>query len=227
MELVERENEITNILRKIENMEFILVGGYAVSSLTTHRFSVDCDLVVSKSPKFLRAIKALLKQEGYTFLTKRKDFDAVYGGEFENYIKKINKLHVSVDLMINALVSRDTNASWSYEYIKKHSIKAGIGAVTCNVPEKELLVAMKIHAGRKADIRDVIMLREGCDPDKTLEHLKRGDIELLKAKLDAILKAFDDEKLIDSLKGAFRLKQSVEKDIGAAKKFMEKIMTGL
>jgi len=208
-------------------MEFILVGGYAVSSLTTHRFSVDCDLVVSKSPKSLRAIKALLKQEGYTSLTKRKDFDAVYGGEFENYIKKINKLHVSVDLMINALVSRDTNASWSYEYIKKHSIKAGIGAVTCNVPEKELLVAMKIHAGRKADIRDVIMLREGCDPDKTLEHLKRGDIELLKAKLDAILKAFDDEKLIDSLKGAFRLKQSVEKDIGAAKKFMEKIMTGL
>ena len=227
MELVERENEITNVLRKIENMDFILVGGYAVSSLTTHRFSIDCDLVVSKSPKSLHAIKALLKQEGYIFGVRKTGFDKVYAGEFENYIKKINKLHVSVGLMIDALVLRDTNASWSYEYIKKHSIKAGIGAVTFNVPEKELLVAMKIHAGRKADIRDVIMLREGCDPDKTLEHLKRGDIELLKAKLNAILKALDDERLVDSLKGAFRLKQSVEKDINTTKKFLEKISTWL
>ncbi len=227
MELVERENAITDILRKIENMDFILVGGYAVSSLTTHRFSVDCDLVVSKSPKSLHAIKTLLKQEGYIFGVRKTGFDAVYGGEFENYIKKINKLHVSVDLLINALVSRYTNASWSYEYIKKHSIKSDIGATICAVPDKELLVAMKIHAGRKADIRDIIMLREGCDSDKTLEHLKRGDTELLKVKLDAILKALDDERLVDSLKGAFRLKQKVEKDISAAKKFLEKIVTGL
>lgn len=219
MELVERENEIMNILKKIENMDFILVGGYAVSSLTVHRFSVDCDIVVSKS---LNAIKALLEQEGYALSVRKTGFDMVYGGEFENYTKKIKKLYVGVDLMINALVSRDTNASWSYEYIKKHSIEANIGAVTCAVPEKELLIAMKIHAGRKADIRDIIMLLEGCDHDKILKHLKRGDMELLKARLGAILETLDDKKLVDSLKGAFRLKQSVEKDISTTRKLLEK-----
>lgn len=49
MELIEREREILRILDKLKNTDFILVGGYAVSSLTIHRLSVDCDLVVSKS----------------------------------------------------------------------------------------------------------------------------------------------------------------------------------
>jgi len=58
MELIEREREILRILDKLKNTDFILVGGYAVSSLTIHRLSVDCDLVVSKSlDKIRRAIR--------------------------------------------------------------------------------------------------------------------------------------------------------------------------
>ncbi len=226
MELAERENEILNILRKIKDTDFILVGGYAVSSLTLHRFSVDCDLVVSKS---LNEIKTLLKQEGYTFHTKKEGFDALYGGRFENYIKQINKTSVTVDLLINALVSRDTNASWSYDYIKEHSVESRIGTppVMCIVPEKELLIAMKLHAGRKADIRDMIMLVEGCDLDKTLKHLKRGDMQLLKDKMNRTLEVLDDPKLIDSLKGSFRLQRTVEKDISRAKTFLAKIQSQL
>ncbi len=59
MELIERENEIIGVMEKIKDLDVILVGGYAVSSLTVHRHSVDCEFVVSKSAG---EIKAILKK---------------------------------------------------------------------------------------------------------------------------------------------------------------------
>lgn len=222
MELVEREREILRILDRLKNTDFILVGGYAVSSLTMHRFSVDCDLVISKS---LGRIKSILKEEGYMLQIKREGFDAIYGGRFESHAKKINETSVSVDLLINSLVSRGTNASWSFDYIKRHSVTSEIGTppIKCAVPERELLIAMKIHSGRRTDIRDIIMLREGCNLEKVMEHLKRGDMQLLKDKINHIIEALHDKKLIDSLKGVFRLEHDVERDIEKAKADMAKL----
>ena len=50
MAFVERENEILKIIQGLvdADLEFIVVGGYAVSSLARHRFSVDCDIVIPK-----------------------------------------------------------------------------------------------------------------------------------------------------------------------------------
>ena len=226
MELIEREREILGILDKVKDTDFILVGGYAVSSLTIHRFSVDCDLVVAKS---LNKIKSILRKEGYSPQIKKEGFDEFYGGRFENFIKKINNSSVTVDLLINSLVSRGTNASWSFDYIKKHSVISGVGTppVRCNIPERELLSAMKIHSGRKADIRDVIMLREGCDLEKVLSHLRRGDMGLLKNKINNILETFNDEKLVDSLKGVFSMQHDVERDIKKAEKFISELKVSL
>ena len=46
-ELIKKENEIFDILQKFieEKLDFIIVGGYAVSSFK-HRFSVDADIVI-------------------------------------------------------------------------------------------------------------------------------------------------------------------------------------
>ncbi|MHA1130855.1 MAG: hypothetical protein ACTSQ8_23565 [Candidatus Helarchaeota archaeon] len=51
MALLERENEIMKIVGAFieEKVEFVVVGGYAVSGLAKHRFSVDCDIVISKA----------------------------------------------------------------------------------------------------------------------------------------------------------------------------------
>jgi len=52
MELVNRENEILRTLDSLveKEMDFVVVGGYAVSGgLGKHRFSVDCDIVISKA----------------------------------------------------------------------------------------------------------------------------------------------------------------------------------
>jgi len=45
-----RENEILRIIKSFvkSKLEFILVGGYAVSALARQRFSVDCDVVIPK-----------------------------------------------------------------------------------------------------------------------------------------------------------------------------------
>ena len=50
MEFVRRQNEIFRVLKKLteEKLDFVVVGGYAVSGLAKHRFSVDCDIVLPK-----------------------------------------------------------------------------------------------------------------------------------------------------------------------------------
>jgi hypothetical protein len=67
---------------------------------------------------------------------------------------------------------------WSLEYIKKQSSEAAITGIEkiadCFVPEKELMVAFKIHSARRTDVRDIIMMMEGSDLDKVLTHLRRG-----------------------------------------------------
>lgn len=222
MELIERESEILRILGRLKATSFIVVGGYAVSSLTVHRFSVDCDIVVSAA---LGKITSILKEEGYTLQTKKEGFDVLYGGRFERYVKKINKTSVSVDVLVNSLVSRGTDASWSFDYIRKHSVISEIGTppVRFIVPERELLVAMKIHSGRGTDIRDIIMLREGCDKEKVVGHLARGNTQLLRERIQRLLDTLGDEKLVDSLKGVFRLKRDVEMDIEKTRIFATRI----
>ena len=92
MGLVEREIEILRIIgRMIEGgLDFIVVGGYAVSALARHRYSVDCDVVITKEQ--LEKIEDLLKNEGFTKDIEKSGFDKEYGGEFVSYKKKIRNL---------------------------------------------------------------------------------------------------------------------------------------
>ena len=61
----------------------------------------------------------------------------------------------SADLLVGSLVCKATGASWSYDYIRRHSIVAEL-SVRCRVPERELLIALKIRSGRRADLRDIV-----------------------------------------------------------------------
>ena len=65
MEFVKRKNEILHTLNSLveEKVDFVVVGGYAVSGLGKHRFSVDCDVVVSK--KEIGKTEAVLKRNGF------------------------------------------------------------------------------------------------------------------------------------------------------------------
>lgn len=231
MAFVERENKILKIIQGLVNadIDFIVVGGYAVSSLARHRFSVDCDIVISK--ELLDDSEKFLGEQGYKKHIERSGFDEIYAGEFVSYEKRVLDLPVTVDLLVNSLVCRATGASWSYDYIQKHSVEANIlgleASVRCRIPEKELLIAFKIHSGRRADVRDVIMLIENADIEKVLNHIKRGNIDALKNQVRKIIYALDDVNLINSLKGVFTLIVDVKKQITNSKKFIDIISTNI
>jgi hypothetical protein len=222
MEFIGRENEILRTVKSMADsgLDFVVVGGYAVSALARHRFSVDCDVMVPK--KKVEDFGNFLRKEGFEKHIEKAGFDEIYAGQFVRYKKEIAMLPVAIDLLVGSLVCRTTQAAWSFEYVKKHSITASIhgteASVSCRIPEKELLMAFKIHSARRADVRDVIMLRENADIEKVLNHLRRGNIDALKDQIKKIDAALDDKNLVDSLKGVFTLSADVKKQIESARK---------
>jgi hypothetical protein len=231
MEFIERENAIFKTLKNMMNagFDFIVVGGYAVSALARHRFSVDCDIVTAKEG--FKLFEDFLEKEEFMRHVERTGFDETYSGEFVSYRKIVRGLPVTVDILVNSLVCRATEASWSFDYIKKYSVEANIHglqeSVSCNIPEKELLFAFKIHSGRRTDVRDIVMLKEYVDVKKVLSHLRRGKIESLKNQMKIITAALEDRRLVDSLKGVFTLTVDVEKQIEDTGKIIAYIFKSL
>lgn len=231
MSFIEREREILKTVRCMveAGLDFVVVGGYAVSALARHRFSVDCDMVVSKER--LSEIEEVLKKVGYKHHVERGGLDEEYGGEFMSFRKEVAGFPVAVDLFVNSLVCRPTGVAWGFDYVKKYSVDANVqgmdSSVSCRVPEKELLVAFKIHSGRRADVRDIVMLAEDLDLEKVLNHLRRGSIKVLREQVIWIVSALADEDLVDSLKGVFTLTVDVERRIQNTRRFIEEIQRRL
>jgi hypothetical protein len=231
MKFLERENEILSLIKAFVDakIKFIVVGEYAVSGLGKHRFSVDCDMVIPK--KNLEKFRRVLNERGYIKQIEKTGFDEVYGGDFVSYMKKVDGLPVTADMLIGSLASRQTDASWSFDYISKNSVEATINgielSVTARILNRELLIAMKIHSGRKADIRDIIMLSREADWDLVKTHTKRGDIKRLKQRIEEIINVLNDKNLIPSIKGVFSLKQEVNRDIAYTKQMLQKILTSM
>ncbi|MFP3908996.1 MAG: nucleotidyltransferase domain-containing protein [Halobacteriota archaeon] len=228
MMFVERENEVLKTVDVFlnEELEFVVVGGYAVSALARHRFSVDLDIVIRREDADF--FESILEERGYAQDVAKAGFDNVYGGEFLNYKKPVNDLLVTVDLLIGSIVCRATTASWSFEYLNRYSVIATILGIEVStrskVPEKELLTALKIHLGRRTDLRDVVLLIENTDIDRVIKHLKRGDLNSLKEQIEGMIKMLKDEKLVNSLKGVFSIPSGVDSQIKDADKTLRKIM---
>ena len=219
---VARENAILDLLKKLRGAEFVLVGGYAVSALAAHRFSVDCDIVVPK--RSLGKIRSILRAQGYRKQKEKKGFDKVYGGSFESYAKPIAGLNVTVDLLVDSLASRTTGASWSYREIRSRSSMRRVPgvsrAVRSLVPSKEAMIAFKVHAGRLADARDIAMMGD-CDWDSVAKLASRGKLRIVKKKIDDVVGILADKNTTDSLKGVYSKKGDVSKMIGATIKHLK------
>ncbi|MGB9693315.1 MAG: hypothetical protein ACPLYF_00560 [Fervidobacterium sp.] len=231
MEFVKRENEILRMLKRLteEQLDFVVVDGYAVSALARHRFSVDCDIVMSK--RELDKFEEILKKEGFKRHVRKAGFDEIYAGEFISYKKEVDELPVTIDLLVGSLVCRATEAAWSFDYIKNHSVEATITgtetSASCRIPEKELLIAFKIHSARRTDVRDIIMMSEGVDSEKILKHLRKGKMDALITQISKIMDALNDKNLVDSLKGVFTLTVDVRKQIEGARKEIESILKSI
>lgn len=219
--LLEREQEVMRILALLldKELDFIVVGGYAVSTYKK-RFSIDLDAVIKEEN--IEGFEKLLEKEGYA-LHYEKNISLLYGENFKRFMKKMKDLPVDVDLLINGLVSRTTDATWGFDYIKRHSVKRKLAAAEFLTPEKELLIAMKFHSGRLSDMRDIVALMP-CDKEKLKKHLLQGDMEKLKQSMKKQASFLNNPQFDDSFKGIFGPFSYNEKDVQATKEMMQSLL---
>ncbi len=203
--LIKKENAIFDILQKFidARLDFIVVGGYAVSAYK-HRFSVDADIVIQS--KDLEKFEGILKKDKF-LLVIEKELDNVYASKFMRYEKD----SASVDILIDALASRSTNASFSYNLLADNASKRKIigieKEVDALVSSKEMLIVMKIHSGRLTDFRDIAALAKDTDIDKIRKFLFIGDLAVIQANLDKLKKLVMDRNFANSFKGVFMEKK--------------------
>lgn len=232
MRLVEREQAVLGLLKALSEStgNCVLVGGYAVSALAGHRFSVDCDLVVQE--RDIRSLDSVLRANGFSRAQERSGFDRKYAGRFLRYTRKIDHLPVSADLMVGSLVCRDTQGAWSFDYILSNSVLSLVGGLEGSVKfrtaNRDLLLAFKLHSARRADVRDIVMLSEGANWDAVNTHFERGDPAKLGESLKRVLRALDDPKLAGSLRSEFStsvdLKNRIKKTKDRARRLLSKLL---
>ncbi len=224
-EFIERENQIFEKLNEFKeiDLDFVLVGGYAVSAFN-HRFSVDADIVIREQDK--EKCKDVLVNNGFEE-KQRKDLDSVYDGEFIGFTKG-KDLPVNFDLLVNSLECRQTGASWSFEYIDENSISKVIEgtekSIKSKIPEKELLIAIKIHSGRFTDVRDIVSLGKDIEIDKIREHIDRGEQEKLIKILIQIKEKLKSPGFIDSFKGVFSEKKFPEEKVNTIEDLIDDLI---
>jgi|SRR3989344_1611302 len=219
--LLEREKEVLRLIEllKENNLRFIVVGGYAVSTYKK-RFSIDLDVVILEED-FLKFEK-LLSKEGYS-ISYEKEIALLYGENFKRFRKKMNDLPVDIDLLINGLVSRTTDSTWSFENIVKNSHSSKLNNLEFLTPNRELLISMKMHSGRLSDTRDIVALMP-CDKDKLKGFLFRGNLINLKNSMKKQLLFLEKPQFDDSFKGIFGIQDYNQKDVEFARRLFNELL---
>jgi len=217
-QLIEKENLIFDVLQEFidSKLEFIIVRGYAVSAFK-HRFSVDADIVIKSED--LDKFELILKRKGFS-KTKEKQLHNEYASRFMRYEKDL----ASVDILIDALASRTTDASFSYELISNNTIKKKIigieKEIIARIPIKELLIVTKLHSGRLTDFRDIAALAKDTDLELIKKFLFIGNLNVLNENLSKLHKVVNDRNFIDSFKGVF-VEKKFDIDFEQVKKISE------
>lgn len=220
MKIEEREKVCFQILRRLPVNSYVLIGGYATSSFDFPRFSVDLDLIVEEKNK--KDFIDILGQENFSPTIETKDLSKIYKGQFLRFEKKIDNFPVSVDLMVNAVISRQTDVAYSFSYLFKNSeLREVVGftpdlKLKARTANREMLIALKLNSLRLTDIRDIIALCFGkVDNGRLKEHLQRCPQDKIKDNIHTVLKILKDKSHKDSIKGVFSLADSTyEKIIG-------------
>jgi hypothetical protein len=201
-----REKEIFETLKKIKNLRLSVIGGYAVNAYTFPRFSIDCDIVV-KNHEDSEEIGERLIQLGYN---ESKDIsESPYHGNFKRYVKKISKdFAVSLDILIGEVLDRQTNATfsadWIFENSKIRTLKGKTIAeeLKLRIINLDALFVMKIVSCRSTDIRDIFLLVANIKDKKWVisEISKRYSFE---NRLKRVKDEITSKQFKDGLQGVF------------------------
>lgn len=222
----ERSEALIDVLGDLERstVDFVLVGGYAVSQFET-RFSTDLDLVIA--PEDTDTVVTFLEDHDF----ERKDElevppeETAYDREIELFERTEGLPYpIGVDLLVNGLGCRQTEAEWSFNYLRDHSsettISGGTRSTTASVADGEVLVAAKLHSARKTDLADVLAAAPHVDFPTVTSHLYRGDEDALQSQLREAQEFIEDGGLDHRFKSMFGQSTASPDDIDALLEFL-------
>lgn len=206
--LTARETEIIRILRVLNEATdgFVVIGGYAVNALGQHRFSMDCHLATKRNN--VPIIDASLLGQGYTLA--RSEVRPPLGVTIREYHKSVGGEPASVELFVDTVVSTATRGIWTYGFIEENSAEAIVVGATDSTPSRvarrNLLVAMKLHAGRPHDSGDVVMLSGGVDWKAVARCAACGSKEQLIKQIDYATGEISSARFASDLKSTFAMR---------------------
>jgi hypothetical protein len=205
MSLPERQAELVATHRAVQDADlpYVLVGGWAVSAFQT-RFTTDIDAVIPETS--LDDYEALLGDRGY-----EKEFEADVSNQYEGrmiqFSKDVGEIEVTFEALVGAIRCRQTDAEWSYRYLHEHSTVASLDVaedLEGRIPKPSLLFALKLHSGRMADTRDLVVISTRADFDRIERHIHRGNPGQLDDQIADVVERLTDENFEDSFKGVFQ-----------------------
>ncbi len=199
--LTSRETEIIRILRVLTEATdgFVVIGGYAVNAHGQHRFSVDCELATNRDN--VPVIDATLLREGYEL--RRSEVRPPIGVTIREYAKSVGGETASIELSVDTVVNTTTRGIWTYKFIQENSAEAIVMGATDSTPSRvanrNLLVAMKLHAGETQDFEDTVMLSEKVDWKVVARCAACGSIQQLIDQIDYAIGEISSPKFASEL----------------------------
>ena len=206
--LIAHETEVIRILRILNEATdgFVVIGGYAVNAHGQHRFSVDCELATRRDN--VPTIDATLLGEGYEL--KRSEVRPPIGVTIREYAKSIGGDTASVLLFVDTVVNTTTRGIWSYKFVQENSVDAIVvgatGSAPSRVAQRNLLVAMKLHAGETRDVEDVVILSEKVDWKTVARCAACGSKQQLIDQIDYVIGEIPSAKFASELKSIFSMR---------------------
>lgn len=148
----------------------------------------------------------LLRDLGYEKQFEQ-DVSNEYEGRMIQYTKPVGENEVKFEALVDAMGCRQTDAEWSYRYLHEHSMIESLDVaedLDGRIPEPALLFAMKLHSGRRADTRDLVVISLRADFNRIERHVHRGGPKKLERQIEMVLDQLQQDGFEDSFKGVFR-----------------------
>jgi hypothetical protein len=224
----DRSEALIDVLEELEHSDigFVLVGGYAISQFET-RFSTDLNLVIA--PEDYDDVVTFLEARGFE---RKAGFEVppeetIYNREIELFERTEGLAHpVGADVLVNGLGCRQTEAEWSFDYLREHgsetAISGGTRSTTARTADGEVLVAAKLHSGRKTDLADVLAAIPAIDLHDVESHLHRGDADALRSQLRDAHTFIEEGGLDHRFKSLFGHSSASAEDIETLLEFLER-----
>ena len=225
--LIAHETEVIRILRILNEATdgFVVIGGYAVNAHGQHRFSVDCELATRRDN--VPTIDATLLGEGYEL--KRSEVRPPIGVTIREYAKSIGGDTASVLLFVDTVVNTTTRGIWSYKFVQENSVDAIVvgatGSAPSRVAQRNLFVAMKLHAGETRDFEDVVILSEKVDWKTVARCTASGSRQQVIEQIDYAIGEISSAKFALELKSIFAMRSDPTPLLKRAKLGLESLGT--